>query len=163
MLQCWVLFATGEKKRKRADADDLPVEKRKCDISYSINDTLGFSSNLGVTNKSSMQPIRHHGSRNCDVSVSEVPKSTRTETVIRKLESEGKQGSNCVTPRLGKRCRPFSWQRRRSKMQKQLTLEENSLDIHCNILPTGSDTLRPPNTSSLSYHAKVIDCFDQIL
>ncbi|XP_068499020.1 telomerase reverse transcriptase isoform X5 [Phaseolus vulgaris] len=118
--------AYGEQKRKRADADDLPVEKRK-----------------------------HHGSRNYDVSVSEVPKSTRTETVIRKLESEGKQGSNCVTPRLGKRCRPFRWQRRRCKMQNQSTLEGNSLNIHCNILPTGSDCLRPPSTSSLSYHAKL--------
>ncbi|XP_068499017.1 telomerase reverse transcriptase isoform X2 [Phaseolus vulgaris] len=147
--------AYGEQKRKRADADDLPVEKRKCDISCSINDPLGFSSNLGITDKSSMQLIRHHGSRNYDVSVSEVPKSTRTETVIRKLESEGKQGSNCVTPRLGKRCRPFRWQRRRCKMQNQSTLEGNSLNIHCNILPTGSDCLRPPSTSSLSYHAKM--------
>ncbi|KAK8469216.1 hypothetical protein PHAVU_005G021500 [Phaseolus vulgaris] len=155
--------AYGEQKRKRADADDLPVEKRKCDISCSINDPLGFSSNLGITDKSSMQLIRHHGSRNYDVSVSEVPKSTRTETVIRKLESEGKQGSNCVTPRLGKRCRPFRWQRRRCKMQNQSTLEGNSLNIHCNILPTGSDCLRPPSTSSLSYHAKVINCFDQLL
>ncbi|WVY99367.1 hypothetical protein V8G54_025437 [Vigna mungo] len=131
----------GEQKRKRTDADDLPVEKRKCHISGIINGPLGFSSNLGMTDKSSMQLIRHHRSRNYDVSVSEVPKLIRTETVIRKSESEGNQGSNCITPRLGKRSRPFSWQRRRCKMLKQLTLEENSLNIQ-------------PNTSSLSYHAE---------
>lgn len=140
---------TGEQKRKRTDADDLPVEKRKCHISGIINGPLGFSSNLGMTDKSSMQLIRHHRSRNYDVSVSEVPKLIRTETVIRKSESEGNQGSNCITPRLGKRSRPFSWQRRRCKMLKQLTLEENSLNIQ-------------PNTSSLSYHAEVINCFDEI-
>ncbi|XP_022636927.1 telomerase reverse transcriptase isoform X5 [Vigna radiata var. radiata] len=131
-----------EQKRKRTDADDLPVEKRKCHISGIINGPLGFSSNLGMTDKSSMQLIRHHRSRNYDVSVSEVPKLIRTETVIRKSESEGNQGSNCITPRLGKRSRPFSWQRRRCKMLKQLTLEENSLNIQ-------------PNTSSLSYHAEL--------
>ncbi|XP_022636924.1 telomerase reverse transcriptase isoform X2 [Vigna radiata var. radiata] len=131
-----------EQKRKRTDADDLPVEKRKCHISGIINGPLGFSSNLGMTDKSSMQLIRHHRSRNYDVSVSEVPKLIRTETVIRKSESEGNQGSNCITPRLGKRSRPFSWQRRRCKMLKQLTLEENSLNIQ-------------PNTSSLSYHAEM--------
>jgi len=103
-----------------------------------------------MTDKSSTQLIRHHGSRNYDVSVSEVPKLIRTETVIRKSESEGNQGSNCIKPKLGKRSRPFSWQRRRCKMQKQLTLEENNLNIQ-------------PDTSSLSYHAKVINCFDEIL
>ncbi|QCD95571.1 telomerase reverse transcriptase [Vigna unguiculata] len=133
-----------EEKRKRADADDLPVEKRKCHISCSTNGPLGFSSNPGMTDKSSMQLIRHHGSRNYDVSVSEVPKLIRTETVIRKSESEGNQGSNCITPKLGKRSRPYSWQRRRCKMQKQLTLEENNINIQ-------------PDTSSLSYHAKVIN------
>ncbi|KAG2372480.1 Telomerase reverse transcriptase [Vigna angularis] len=131
-----------EQKRKRTDVDDPPVEKRKCHISCIINGPLGFSSNLGMTDKSSMQLIRHHGSRNYDVSVSEVPKFIRTETVIRKSESEGNQGSNCITPRLGKRSRPFRWQRRRCKLLKQLTLEENSLNIQ-------------PNTSSLSYHAEM--------
>lgn len=113
-----------------------------------------------------MQLIRHHGTRNYDVSVSEVPKSTRTGTVLRKLESEGKQGSNCITPRLGKRSRPFKWQRRSYKKQKQSSPEENSLNTHCNVLPTNKDCMRAtslPNTTSLSYHAKVINCFSFVL
>lgn len=113
-----------------------------------------------------MQLIRHHGTRNYDVSVSEVPKSTRTGTVLRKLESEGKQGSNCITPRLGKRSRPFKWQRRSCKMQKQLNLEENSLNTHCNVLPTNTDSMHAgsqSNTTGLSYHAKVINCFYELL
>ncbi|KAL2616730.1 hypothetical protein AAZV13_08G144400 [Glycine max] len=148
----------GEQKRKRVDADDLPVKKQKCHNSYSTIGPLGFSINCDLTSKYSMQLIRHHGTRNYDVSVSEVPKSTRTGTVLRKLESEGKQGSNCITPRLGKRSRPFKWQRRSCKMQKQLNLEENSLNTHCNVLPTNKDCMRAtslPNTTSLSYHAKL--------
>ncbi|KAL2616729.1 hypothetical protein AAZX31_08G154700 [Glycine max] len=148
----------GEQKRKRVDADDLPVKKQKCHNSYSTIGPLGFSINCDLTSKYSMQLIRHHGTRNYDVSVSEVPKSTRTGTVLRKLESEGKQGSNCITPRLGKRSRPFKWQRRSCKMQKQLNLEENSLNTHCNVLPTNKDCMRAtslPNTTSLSYHAKM--------
>ncbi|TKY49590.1 Telomerase reverse transcriptase [Spatholobus suberectus] len=161
MLKCSPKFhyqKYGSQKRKRADADDLTVEKRKCHISYGTNGSLGFSSNLGLIDKSSMQLTRHHGSRNYDVSVSEVPKLTRTGTVIRALESEGKQGSNCITPRLGKHSRPFSWQRRSCKMQKQLTFEENSLNTHCNVLPTNTDCLHAsfqPNTTSLSNHAKL--------
>ncbi|KAG5000321.1 hypothetical protein JHK87_021393 [Glycine soja] len=148
----------GEQKRKRVDADDLPVKKQKCHNSYSTIGPLGFSINCDLTSKYSMQLIRHHGTRNYDVSVSEVPKSTRTGTVLRKLESEGKQGSNCITPRLGKRSRPFKWQRRSCKMQKQLNLEENSLNTHCNVLPTNKDCMHAtslPNTTSLSYHAKM--------
>ncbi|CAJ1958847.1 unnamed protein product [Sphenostylis stenocarpa] len=144
----------GEQKRKRADADDLPVEKRKCHASYRTNDPLGFSGSLGKTDKSSMQRIRHHGSRNSDVSVSESPTSTTT----RKLESEGKQGSNCITPKLGKRSRPFSWQRHSCKMQKQLNFEEHSRHVHFNVLGTDTDILHAssqPNTSISSSHAKM--------
>nr|KYP48843.1 Telomerase reverse transcriptase [Cajanus cajan] len=150
-------YQNDSQKRKRADADDLTVEKLKCHISHSTNGSLGFSSNVGLTDKSSMQLTRHHGSRNYDVSVFEVPKSTRTGTVTSKLESEVKQGLNCITPRLGKRSRPFSWQRRSSKLQKHLTFEENSLNTHCNIPATDTDCLHAsfqPNTTSLSYQKK---------
>ncbi|XP_020233652.1 telomerase reverse transcriptase [Cajanus cajan] len=152
-------YQNDSQKRKRADADDLTVEKLKCHISHSTNGSLGFSSNVGLTDKSSMQLTRHHGSRNYDVSVFEVPKSTRTGTVTSKLESEVKQGLNCITPRLGKRSRPFSWQRRSSKLQKHLTFEENSLNTHCNIPATDTDCLHAsfqPNTTSLSYQKKML-------
>lgn len=102
--------------------------------------------------------IRHHGTRDYDASVSEVPKSTRTGTVTRKLESEGEQGLNCITPRLGKRSRPFKWQRRSYKKQKQSSPEENSLNTHCNVLPTNTDSMHASsqsNTTGLSYHAKL--------
>lgn len=109
-----------------------------------------------------MPLIRHRGSGNHDISVSEVPVSTRTGTVIQKSESEGKQGSNCITPRLGKHSRPFSWQRHRCKKQKQLTFEENGL----NILPTNTDCLRASfqcDNANLSYLEKVISSIYEIL
>ncbi|KAG4382061.1 hypothetical protein GLYMA_15G274000v4 [Glycine max] len=148
----------GEQKRERADADDLPVKKQKCYSSYSTTCPGGFSINLDFTSESSMQVIRHHGTRDYDASVSEVPKSTRTGTVTRKLESEGEQGLNCITPRLGKRSRPFKWQRRSYKKQKQSSPEENSLNTHCNVLPTNTDSMHAgsqSNTTGLSYHAKM--------
>ncbi|RZB66562.1 Telomerase reverse transcriptase isoform G [Glycine soja] len=148
----------GEQKRERADADDLPVKKQKCYSSYSTTCPGGFSINLDFTSESSMQVIRHHGTRDYDASVSEVPKSTRTGTVTRKLESEGEQGLNCITPRLGKRSRPFKWQRRSYKKQKQSSPEENSLNTHCNVLPTNTDSMHAgsqSNTTGLSYHAKL--------
>ncbi|XP_061352944.1 telomerase reverse transcriptase [Gastrolobium bilobum] len=152
------LYKCGAQKRKRADVDDLTVENQKCHISSSTNGPVGFASDLDLSVESSMQLIRHHGSRKHDVSVSEVPKSTRNGRVIRKSESEGKQGLNCITPRLGKRSRPFSWQRRRCKKQKQLTFEENGLNTHCNLLPTNTDSLHASlqcDNNRLSYHKKL--------
>ncbi|KAK7243572.1 hypothetical protein RIF29_38375 [Crotalaria pallida] len=151
------LYKCGGQKRKRADADDLTMERQKCHISYITNGPGGFASSLGLTGlKSSMQLIRHHGSRNCDISMAEVPKSTRTGTVMQKSESESeeKQGSNCITPRLRKRSRPFSWQRHRCKKQKQLTLEENGL----NILPADTDGLHSSfqcDNTSISIHEQM--------
>ncbi|XP_027343791.1 telomerase reverse transcriptase [Abrus precatorius] len=151
------LHKCGAQKRKRADVDDLPVEKQKCHISHSNNSPLAFSSSLGLICQSSMQLSRHQGSRNYDVSISEDRKLTRTGTVTRKLESEGKQGPNCNTPKLGKRSRPFSWQRRRYKKQKELTYEENSLNTHCNMLPTNTDCLHASfqRDNTRSYDAKL--------
>ncbi|KAJ1381436.1 Telomerase reverse transcriptase [Sesbania bispinosa] len=140
------LHKCGAQKRKRTDGDDA-------------NGPVGFASNLGLTDKSSMQLIRHHESRNYDVSVSEAPKSTRTGSVISKSESKGKPDLDCITTRLRKRSRPFSWQRRRLKKQKQLIFEENSLNTHCNLLPTNTDcldaSLQHENTS-LSYRVKML-------
>ncbi|KAK7323478.1 hypothetical protein VNO77_26952 [Canavalia gladiata] len=152
------LHKYGAGKRKRAEVDDLTVEKQKCHISCSTNSSLGFSSSLGLTCMSSMQLISKHGRRNYDVSAFELQKSTRTETGIRKWELEGKQGLNCITPKLGKRSRPYSWQRRSCKKQKHLTFEENSLNTHCNILPTNTDCLHASfqqDNASSSYHAKM--------
>ncbi|KAL2330799.1 hypothetical protein Fmac_018380 [Flemingia macrophylla] len=169
-LKCQPKFhyqTNDSQKRKRAATDDLTSEKRNCHIAHNINGSLGFQSNLGLTGKSSMQLTVHHENRNYDVSVSEVPKSTRSGAVTKKLDSEVTQGLNCITPRLGKRSRQFSWQRRRCKMQKQLTLEENSLNTHCNVLATNTDCLPAsfqPNTTSLSYHEKPnLACAEHLL
>ncbi|KAE9600832.1 putative RNA-directed DNA polymerase [Lupinus albus] len=144
----------GGQKRKRDGADDLTTERQKCHISYCTNDPGDFVSSLGLTGKkSSLQLISHHGRSNYDISVSEVPKSTRTDAVVQKSESEGKQDSVCFTPRLGKRSRPFRWQRQRFK-KRQLNFEENSL----NILPINTDGLHGSfqcDNTSLSIHEKL--------
>ncbi|XP_019465214.1 PREDICTED: telomerase reverse transcriptase isoform X2 [Lupinus angustifolius] len=144
----------GGQKRKRDGIDDLTTERQKYHISYSTNDPGSFVSSLGLTGeKSSLQLISHHGRRNYDSSVSEVPKSTKTDSVVQKSESEGKQGSVCFTPRLGKRSRPFRWQRQRCKKQ-QLNFEEKSL----NMLPINKDGLHASfqcDNISLSIHEKL--------
>nr|AXY54923.1 telomerase reverse transcriptase [Ammopiptanthus mongolicus] len=149
------LYKCGAQKRKRSDVDDLTTKRQKCHIANSTSGPVGgFASSHGLTDeKSSMQLIRHHGSSNYDISVSEVPKSTRSGTVIGNSESEGKLGSNSITPRLEKRSRPFSWQRQRCKKQ-QLTFEENGL----NILPTNTDCFRASfqgDNTNLSYREKL--------
>jgi len=166
MLIYGVMFATGAQKRKRsADTDDTTVQKLKRHISCHTDGLVGFGSNVGLTDKSSMQLSRHHGSRNYDVSVSEAPMSTRTVTVTRKAKLEGKPDLNCITTKPRKRSRPCRWKRLRGKKQKQSTAEDN-LNTECNLLPTNTDVLHANlqhDNTSLSCHDKVTNCFCEIL
>lgn len=161
------MFVTEAQKRKRsADVDDTTVQNQKRRISCNANGLVSFASDLGLTDESSMQLSRNHGSRSYDVSASEAPKSTRAATVIKKSESEGKSDLNCITTRTGKRSRPCSWKRRKCKKQRQSTAEEDNLNIQCNLLPTNTDDM-PANqqhdNTNLSCHEKVTDCFCEIL
>lgn len=160
-------FETEAQKRKRsADVDDTTVRNQKRRISCNANGPIGFASNLGLTDESSMQLSMYHGSRSYDVSASEAPKTTRAANVVKKSESEGKSDLNCVTTRTGKRSRPCSWKRRKCKRQKQSTSEEDNLNIQCNLTPTNTDgmlaNLQHDNTR-LSCHEKVTNCSCEIL
>jgi len=161
------MFATGAQKRKRsADVDDTTIQKQKRHISCHTDGLDRFGSNVGLTDKSSMQLSRQHGSRSYDVGVSEAPKSTRTVTVTRKAELERKPDLNCITTKPGKRSRPCRWKRLRGKKQKQSTVEEDNLNTQCNLLPTNTDDLHANvqhDNTSLSCHDKVTNCFCEIL
>ncbi|XP_027190642.1 telomerase reverse transcriptase isoform X3 [Cicer arietinum] len=176
------LHKRGAQKRKRsADADDSAVQNQKrhiscnadgpmiptqwyrrlvsqTEITCNTNGPVGFASNIGLTDKSSIQLSRDHGSSSYDVSVSDALKSTRTATMIKKSDSEGKPDLNCITTKPGKRSRPFRWKRLRCKKQKQSTIEEDNLNTECNLLPNNTDGLHAnlqQDNTSLSCHEKL--------
>ncbi|MED6208226.1 hypothetical protein PIB30_043141 [Stylosanthes scabra] len=155
----------GENKRKRsesADVGNLTFKKPKLHISYSTHCLSGLASSVGLTSvKPSTLMINHHESIN-DSNLSYVPRSNNSSTIMRKSESEGKEVLGSCTPGLGKRSRAFRWQRHRSKKQKQLMIDENSLLLNRNMQTTNNDSshasFQCENTST-SFHEKVIIVF----
>lgn len=163
-----IILSGTQKKRERTGNIESTVGKRKCCISLSINGPTGIASGLDFTGvKSSMPLVRHDGSWHHHTSFAEVSSSTtETGTASHKAESEGEKSlnTNYVTARLGKRSRPFSWQRRQK--QRQSSSDENSLNIQYSTFPTNIDCVPGSfhcSETSLGHHEKVIYCFLEIL
>ncbi|MED6133771.1 hypothetical protein PIB30_031322 [Stylosanthes scabra] len=121
----------------------------------------GLASSIGLTSvKPSTLMINHHESIN-DSNHSDVPRSKNSSTIMTKSESEGKEVLGSCTPSLGKRSRAFRWQRHRSKKQKQLMIDKNSLLLNRNMQTTNNDSshasFQCENTSTSFHEKKTID------
>ncbi|KAI4323398.1 hypothetical protein L6164_023010 [Bauhinia variegata] len=143
-----LLQGGAPKKRKSADNVESAVDKQRCIISIGGSGPTGSASNLDLTAvKSSMPLLGHNRSKHQHSNSSYVKSNT---------ELEGKQNSNYISTNLGKRSRPFRWQRQRK--WRQLSYEENNVNIHYNVLPTNKDCLPGSfqcNKNYLSYHEKM--------
>lgn len=141
-----------QKKRKRAGDIDSTTGKRKSCISVNENDPASLVNGADIIGvESSMPMVSNHAIVHPQKGFVNIPKSTIGTDSCNKVESEGEKSSNYVVGRLGKRSRPFRWQRLKRRRQSNLD-ERGCLPEHFYC-----------NETSLNQQVKVIFCFHEIL
>lgn len=139
----WIFILGSQKKRKRDDNGNPDTVREQLSSYLTDNETLCSVACVGRCEGGSC--LRSFGrlqrEKSCQMSLSEANTRKHKNGIVNtegNLDKKLKQCSNQSTETLGKRSRPFSWQRHRKR--RQLNLEDITEQVPCTRIFTHKDS-----------------------